>query len=206
MNLLARERLKLLLTEEPDVAEVERDLNQVVANDWTAFIKTRLYDVQPRVNTEGIEQAGYRLEYTPDSTPEMTQHLKGTPSLSTWFSIGLDEDKEDTIRDVRVGSAADKASLAPGQKLVSINGRVFTLELLTEALKAAKDKGTPIHLTVQDDDVFTPVTLHYSGGLRYPRLTRIDNTPDLLTEILRLRHRSHLRCLTNLTCLCPVAL
>ena len=168
------------------LAEVEQDLNQVVANDWTAFIKTRLYDVQPHANTEGIEQAGYRLEYTADPTPEMSQSLKADPSLSTWFSIGLDEDKDGMVRDVRVGSVADKASLAPGQKIISINGRVFSIEILTEALKAAKGTGTPIQLIVQDEDTIAPVTLNYSDGLRYPRLTRIGNTPDVLTEILTL--------------------
>ena len=160
------------------------DLNRVVANDWAGFIKTRLYDVQPHVNTEGIEQGGYRLEYTSELTPEMERSLKGSPSLATWFSIGLSEDKEGTIRDVRVGSVADKAGFAPGQKIAAVNGRVFTIEGLTDALKAAKDTKTPIQLMVQDEDTIAPLSLTYSEGLRYPRLSRVDNTPDRLAEIL----------------------
>ena len=166
------------------LAELTADLNQVVPNDWAAFIQTRLYDVQPHVNTEGIEQSGYRLDYTPDPTPEMKAELAGNPSLATWFSIGLEIGSDGTLSDVRVGSAADKASFAPGQKFTAINGRVFTPELLTEALKSSKDKPTPIQLLVQDEDTITPVTFTYSEGLRYPRLTRVDGTPDYLTEIL----------------------
>ena len=162
------------------LSEIEADLNQIVPNDWHAFIQTRLYDVQPHVNTEGIEQSGYHLEYTADPTPELARELKTNPSLATWFSIGLELAKDGTINDIRVGSTADKAGLAPGQKLTAINGQVFTIELLTNALKAA----TPIQLLVQDEDTIAPVTLTYTEGLRYPRLTRITGTPDLLTEIL----------------------
>jgi len=166
------------------LAEIVADLNHIVPNDWAAFIQTRLYDVQPHVNTEGIEQGGYRLEYTSDPTPEMKEELAENPSLATWLSIGLEVGADGTISDVRVGSAADKAGFAPGQKFSAINGRVFKPELLTEALKSSKDHPAPIQLLVQDEDTLTPVTFNYTEGLRYPRLTRTPSTPDYLTEIL----------------------
>jgi len=164
--------------------EIAADLHQVVANDWAAFIQTRLYDVQPHVNTEGIEQAGYRLEYTPDLAPGMARELTENPSLVPWFSIGLDLTEDGTISDVGVGTIADKAGFAPGQKITAINGRVFDLDLFTETLKASKGKATPIQLLVQDEDTIAPVTFTYSEGLRYPHLTRVSGTPDYLTEIL----------------------
>jgi predicted metalloprotease with PDZ domain len=166
------------------LAELEADLNRVVAKDWASFFQTRLYDVQPHVNTEGIEQAGYRLEYTADPTPYMAQELKQSPSYATWFSVGVQEEKDGTIRDVRVGSAADKAGLSPGQKITAINNRVFSVEVFSDAVRAAKGTSTPIQLTVQDEDIVVPVSLSYSEGLRFPRLTRVESTPDVLTEIL----------------------
>jgi predicted metalloprotease with PDZ domain len=114
----------------------------------------------------------------------MARELTENPSLVPWFSIGLDLTEDGTISDVGVGSIADKAGFAPGQKITAINGRVFDLDLFTETLKASKGKATPIQLLVQDEDTLTPVTFTYSEGLRYPHLTRIPNTPDLLTEIL----------------------
>ena len=166
------------------LSELEEDLNRVVPNGWTGFFQTRVYEVQPHVNTEGIEQGGYRLEYTSDPTPDMERELKENPSWATWFSIGLDEDKDGTIVDVRVGSAADMARLAPGQKITAINGRVFSIDVFKEALQAAKGKTTPIQLMVQDEDTVAPVSLSYADGLRYPRLSRINTLPDVLTEIL----------------------
>ncbi|QMV17949.1 M61 family peptidase [Granulicella sp. 5B5] len=164
--------------------ELEADLNKVVANDWHGFFETRIYDVQPHVNTEGIEQGGYRLEYASEPTPDMAEELKRGSSLVSWFSIGLDEKTDGTISDVRVGSAADKAGFAPGQKMVSVDGQVFTIERLNEAVKAAKGTSMPIELMVQDEDTIAPVHLSYSEGLRYPRLVRVEGTPDLLKEIL----------------------
>ncbi len=164
--------------------ELQQDLNSVVPNDWASFFQTRIYEIQPHVNTEGIEQGGYRLEYTADPTPYVEQELKENPSLSTWFSVGLNQDKDGNIRDVRVGSAADTARLAPGQKITVVNGRVFSMDVLKEALQAAKGKTTPIQLMVQDEDTVFPVSLSYSDGLRYPRLSRVNNMPDMLSEIL----------------------
>jgi predicted metalloprotease with PDZ domain len=166
------------------LAELVADLNQVVANDWAGFFQTRIYDVQPHVNTEGIEQSGYRLEYSSDPTPEMAQTLKQNSSYATWFSLGMEEAKDGTIRDVRVGSVADKAGFAPGQKITAINGHVFSIEALNEAMAAVKGTNSPLVFMVQDEDTVAPVSVNYSDGPRYPRLTRVDGTPDILTEIL----------------------
>jgi predicted metalloprotease with PDZ domain len=164
--------------------EIIADLNLVVVNDWGSFIQTRLYEVQPHVNTEGIEQSGYRLEYTSDPTPEMAQALKENPPLASWFSIGLSENGDGTIQDVRVGSAADKAGFAPGQKIIAVNGQVFTIARLHAAISGAKGKSVPIQCTVQDEDTIATLAVSYSDGLLYPRLSRNENMPDLLTEIL----------------------
>jgi predicted metalloprotease with PDZ domain len=164
--------------------EVQADLNQVVANDWAGFIRARLYDVQPHVNTEGIELGGYRLEYTSELTPEIEQSVKQIPSLATWLSIGLDVDNDGTIQDVRVGSVADKAGFAPGQKIKGVNAQVFTMDALIDALKGAKGTNTPIQLTIQDESTLTPMSLTYGEGPRYPHLVRVANTPDRLRDIL----------------------
>jgi predicted metalloprotease with PDZ domain len=166
------------------LAELTADLNQIVPNDWAAFIKTRLYDVQPHVNTEGIEQGGYRLDYTSEPTPDTPPELSADPALPIWFSVGLELGTDGTLYDVRVGSAADKAGFAPGQKITAINGLNYTTQRLADALKASKGKSTPIELMVHDEETIAPMTLTYTEGLRYPSLTRIPNTPDYLTEIL----------------------
>ncbi|MFN2974201.1 M61 family metallopeptidase [Terriglobus aquaticus] len=161
--------------------EVVRDLNAVAPNDWAGFVQTRLYDVQPRVNVEGVEQAGWRLEYTPEPTPEMAVVAAEDPSMAAWFSIGLSVGTDGAIGDVGVGSAADKAGLAPDQKVVAVNGKVFTLAVLNTALRSA---GT-LQLTVQEGDALSVVPVSAAQGLRYPRLTRVQGTPDRMEEILK---------------------
>ncbi len=166
------------------LGEIEADLSRVVKNDWAGFFQSRVYDVQPHVNTEGIEQGGYKLEYTAEPTANMTQELKQDPSFGLWFSIGLSAGKDGTIGDVRVGSVAYKNGFAPGQKITAINGQVYSLDAFNAAVQASKGTTTPIQLLVQDENTVAPVSLAYYDGLRYPRLTRVDNTPDYLTEIL----------------------
>ncbi len=84
---------------------------------------------------------------------------------------------------MRLGSAAYKAGLTPGQKILAVNGRAFSHDVFNDAVKAAKGTTDPITLTVQDDDTVVPMMLQYNDGLRYPRLARVDGVADTLTEI-----------------------
>jgi predicted metalloprotease with PDZ domain len=89
------------------------------------------------------------------------------------------------LRDVRVGSPAFVAGLGPGEKLVAVNGRAFTGDVFKRAIREAKGGNEPIELIVSNDDQFRTVKLEYHDGERYPRLQRVDGTPDLLDEIVK---------------------
>ena len=52
-----------------------------------------------------------------------------------------------------------------------------------EAITAAKKAGAPLSLLVKNGDHFKTVDIDYHDGLRYPRLERIEGTPDLLSAI-----------------------
>jgi hypothetical protein len=54
---------------------------------------------------------------------------------------------------------------------------------------AAKAGTTPITLIIRNGDRFRTVSFDYRGGLRYPRLERIEGTPDRLGDILTARRR-----------------
>ena len=167
-----------------DLNEVIADLNRVVPNDWAAFFQQRVKDVQPHVNVEGIEQGGYKLVYTDKPNAYMKAYLQyRSTQPDVWFSVGLALDPDGTVTDVRVGSAADKASLAPGQKITAIDGRVFSTGTLHAAIVAGKGTSTPMHLLVQDETELLPMDLDYHDGERYPTLVRVDGTPDYLDEI-----------------------
>jgi hypothetical protein len=70
-------------------------------------------------------------------------------------------------------------------KVVAVNGRRFSAEILRDAIKAAKNSTTPIELLVENADYYKTYKLHYHGGETYPHLVRDESKPDLLSDILK---------------------
>ena len=108
------------------------------------------------------------------------------------FSLGFlvhdtGGDNSDEIIDVRPDSAAAKAGIAPGMKLLAVNGRRWTPDDLDEAIRQAKNSSEPIQLLIENEDYFKTYSVDYHGGLRYPHLERINDKPDLLTEIAKMK-------------------
>ncbi len=85
------------------------------------------------------------------------------------------------------GSPADRSGAAPGMKLVAVNGRRFSREVLRDAIRETKTRSQPAELLLENGEFFTTHRLEYDGGERYPRLTRDPATADLLSEIIRPR-------------------
>jgi predicted metalloprotease with PDZ domain len=167
-----------------DFDELVRDLNQVVAYDWASFLRQRVYTVQPRANLEGIEQGGYKLVYT--ETPSAYSRISlrpGTPALNVWYSLGIAIDETGNISDVRVGGPADKAKLAPGEKILAVDGVIYSTAALRKAVHDSKT--TPVQLIIQSDTLVSNVGVDYHDGERYPSLVRVEGTPDYLDEILK---------------------
>jgi len=102
---------------------------------------------------------------------------------NVWYSLGLRVGADGSISDVRWGSPADLAKLAPGQKLIAINGRTFSADRLQEVITEAKTSKEPIHLLMQTEDYIKPVDIDYHDGQRYPVLVRDDSQKDYLDEI-----------------------
>jgi hypothetical protein len=71
-------------------------------------------------------------------------------------------------------------------KLVAVNGRRWSADLLREAVAATKEKG-PLNLLMENGQFFRTLSLHYRGGAAYPRLVRNEAIPDQLSEILKPR-------------------
>jgi hypothetical protein len=70
-------------------------------------------------------------------------------------------------------------------KIIGVNGRVYTQELLSDAIRAAKDTSQPITLLVVVDDYFRTCTINYHEGARYPHLVRDGERPDYLDELIK---------------------
>ncbi len=163
--------------------EIVSDLNAVAPFDWRAFLTERLQSHADHAPLGGIEHGGYRLIYTAEPTPFEQASLDNEKKIDAWFSLGVMAFTTGQIDDVRMGSPAFQAGLGPGTKLVAVNGHAFTSEVLKRAIREAKT--SPIEFIVSNDNEFRTVRLDYHEGEKYPRLERVQGTPDLLDEILK---------------------
>ena len=169
--------------------ELVADLNQVVPYDWATFLHDRVEKINPRADLSGIEQGGYKLVYKdkPSSSEKMMSAAgsRRGGGLNVWYSIGLRINGEGNIVDVRWNGPGDKALLAPGEKIVAVNGKIFSGDALKEAIDAAKGTTQPIHLIVQSETYVSNVDIDYHDGQRYPVLERVDGTPAYLDDITK---------------------
>jgi predicted metalloprotease with PDZ domain len=163
--------------------DVVAALNKITPHDWSGFWKTRLGSLEARAPLAGLQASGWKLVYR--DKPSSMQKARETAKKVTdvRFSLGFEVGQDGAIPDVVPDSPAAKAGLAPGMKLVAVNGRRWTAETLREAVAASNQK--PVELLAQNGDFFTTARLDYSGGERYPDLERDPARPDLLEKILQ---------------------
>jgi len=173
-----------------DRKELIHDLNEVLPYDWATFLHDRIDLPTPHTDLDGIARGGYKLVYTdkPNPTDRMLAGAfarRGGGGVNVWYSLGMRITGDGTVNEVKYDGVADKAALTPGEKLVGVNGEVFSPDSLRQAIDDAKGNATPIHLIVQDGTALSVIDLNYHDGERYPTLQRIDGTTDYLDEITK---------------------
>jgi len=160
--------------------DVVATLNGVYPYDWTKFLRDRL---DGKVGlTGGLEAAGWKLVYK-DKPNDYAGGFGGRGGGDFTYSLGLSVGRDGSIGDVRWDGPAFKAGLGTGTTIVAVNGQAYDGDLLSAAVKAAKDGKDPIELMVREFDTFRTVKIDYHGGLRFPHLERIEGKPDYLTPI-----------------------
>ena len=167
--------------------DVVNALNQVAPYDWRGFWTERLTNHGPGAPLGGIQGSGWKLTY--DDTPsEMLNNSAGMfHVVPAGLALGLELRDDGGITDTIEGEPAAKAGIGPGMKLVAVNGRRFSADVLRDAIKSAKNSTVPIELLVENTDYYKTYKLDYHGGEMYPHLVRDESKPDLLTDILKPR-------------------
>ena len=160
-------------------------LNQVAPYDWRGFWTERLTNHGPGAPLAGIEGSGWRLVY--DDVPSEMERggESGSHTADLAYSIGLYVREDGTIPDTIEGMPAAQAGIGPGMKLIAVNGRHYSADVLHDALKAGKDGSAPLELLIENTDYYKTYKLDYHGGERYPHLVRDESRPDLLSEIYK---------------------
>ncbi|RDS82354.1 M61 family peptidase [Dyella monticola] len=154
-------------------------LNTVYPHDWASFFQQRLHELTPGAPLEGFTHGGYRLVYR--DAPNAWTALSGKKDFEN--SIAMKVRSDGVITDVLIGGIADKAGFASGMKMVSVNGKPFSIDQLQHAIRNAKGAHPSIEFAVENDGAAATLTLAYHGGEQYPALERIVGTKDRLLDI-----------------------
>ena len=159
-------------------------LNTVQPYDWASFLRTRVYKLSPHTPEDGIARGGYRLSYT-DTPPDWLKKSERPDSaISFSTSLGFSAKNDGELENVWWDSPAFKAGITPDMQLMAVNGEKYTSAALRTAITDAEKSKAPIKLLMKRNDHFQTIEVDYSGGLRYPKLDRVDGTPARLDEIL----------------------
>jgi predicted metalloprotease with PDZ domain len=166
--------------------ELVAALNAVAPFDWASFFHTRLNSTRPEAPTGGIENGGWKVVFSGEPS-KLTGRRGGATDV---YSIGLELSPEGAVSDSIVGGPAFNAGISSGMKVIGVNGRVYTHDLLEDAVKASKDSSAPISLLVVNDDFINTANINYHGGERYPHLVRDEQKPDYLDELIKAKAES----------------
>ena len=169
--------------------DVVATLNQIQPADWAPMLRERLDQVGNAGHLlDGLARAGWRLEFDQRQSEIAKNALEEDEDSGRiadfWWSIGVNVAKGGKLEGVRWNGPAFSAGVVPGQQIVAVQGMAYTPERLEAAITAAKETGPAVELLMKDGEHYRSVKVDHHGGLRYPKLVRIDGTPDRLSAIL----------------------
>ncbi len=165
--------------------DVVNALNEVVPYDWRGFWTERLTNHGPGAPLGGIEGSGWKLVYDESPSDMDSSSMSAYHSVNAAYSLGLQLSDDGGVIDTVEFSPAAKAGIGPGMKVIAVNGRQFSGEVLRDAIHASKNTSAPIELLVENTDYYKTYKIDYHGGEKFPHLERDESKPDLLGEILK---------------------
>jgi predicted metalloprotease with PDZ domain len=165
--------------------DVVAALNAVEKYDWAGFLKERLESTSARAPLDGIKAGGYNLVYTAERSDlwKTREDVRKTIDLS--YSLGLTAKDSGDVIDVHLDSPAYKAGLAPATKIIAVNGRQFTTNVLHHAVEDSVKSTTPMQLLIKDGEYYKTLAIDYHGGELYPHLVRDKAKTDVISDIIR---------------------
>ena len=159
-----------------DRSDLIAAFNAVQPYDWAGFFHTWVDEIAPHP-PDGFTADGWKLVYNSQPSQDVR---KTNFAYSLGFSAfgGM-------VSDVHQGSPAWNAGLGFNQKLVAVNGRTYSEDLLYDALVEAQKSHRPIELLVMKDDAYRTISIPYYGGPRYPHLVRVSGIADRLSSVVK---------------------
>jgi predicted metalloprotease with PDZ domain len=164
--------------------DVVADLNAVAPYDWAGFLTERIRRRGGGAPVGGIERGGWRLTYGDTRSSLLQSKEEVDENVDVRYSIGLLIDKAGRVVDVIPDSNAWGAGVAPGMRLVAINGRRYAKNVLRDAIRATEEAPASVKLLLENGDFFRETSIEVRGGERYPTLTRKAEGNDVIGAIL----------------------
>lgn len=158
-------------------------LNEFVKYDWATFLRRRLDGHGPGAPLDGLTRGGYRLVYAEEPTELFTTLETQRRVADLTYSLGASINAQGQLTGVLWEGPLFKSGLAIGARILAVNGKIFEIDRMKDAVKASKTGGKIELIVGVGDDVRT-LTIDYNGGSRYPRLERIEKAPARLDDIV----------------------
>ncbi len=164
--------------------DVAGTLNEIAPYDWKGFFTMRLQALGPHAPMEAIEKSGWRLVYrdTPSGMHAAVEASRKTTDLQ--YSLGILLQEDGIMQDVIPGMPAAKAGVGAGMKIIAVNGRKYSSDIIRDALRLGKATTGPLELLVANGEFYKTYAVEYHGGERYPYLERDSSKPDVLSSII----------------------
>ncbi|UGQ45151.1 M61 family metallopeptidase [Massilia endophytica] len=159
-------------------------LNGIQPYDWASFLRTRVENIGP-APLDGLARAGWKLVYA-DKPTEFQKTVEGMSKATSFqYSLGFWLSNEGKVESIVWEGLGFKAGLTANATVLAVNGQAYKADLLRNAITKAKTDSKPIELLVKQGSQYRTVSFDYHEGLKYPRLERIEGTPDRLEAILQ---------------------
>ena len=162
--------------------DVVKALNAVAPHDWKAHFARRV-EVPADAPLEGITGAGWKLAFTEKSSDLFAAQESTSRGVNLSDSIGLLLGPEGAVADVVPEKPAAKAGLAPGMKVIAVNGRVSrpTASRPPSRTPDRRQAGTARREAATSSNRTCSITR--MGEI--PRLEKTDSAADLLSEVVK---------------------
>ncbi len=165
--------------------DIVAGMNAVAPYDWRSFFQSRIDRTTSAAPLGGIAGGGWKLIYNFTANEYGRADEAGNRGANFVFSLGLDLKDDGTVRDVVNGMVAEKAGLAPGMKIIAVNGRRWSPVQLHTSLAEALRTRQPIEMIVENGEFYKTYSLAYFDGDVQPHLQRERSQDDLLTQIFK---------------------
>ena len=163
--------------------DVIKTLNDIAPYDWAGFFQKYVDSTTRETPKGGFILGGYKLVYGEEPGAISKAAEGANKMVDQSFGIGAIVKNDGEVSSVIWDSAAFKAGLVTGAKILAVNGDEFSGDVWKAAIKAK----TPIQIILKQDKYYRTLTLDYSGGLRYPRLEKTGEGEGSLDKLLKAR-------------------